>query len=739
MQGNKKRDDVLSDWRNGGEYNRFVAKRENPGYTINQKDYTFPEYLLWGASHLSSWFASAGPLNAIDSNSKIARDEARQYMCHLQRTLPDLREIALEEIMALQKQEIALDKALLEHKDAPPILKLFVELAKTPGFDIGVQEQDQDGIWQPCGMLDAVRRVLIGQDKTLDIAVFKEGKLRFNPTDHMVIGLGLSDDNSFQAGVENFLAESRAKQGTNKMEQQALKKKFASVEDSVFSISLMYAAHKQRDTVEGAGAYIDHHIKRLIVEARAELQEVEQSGVYRKQPVNIDPNTANFTSNNPPAVALLGYLAAHNQSADEEVKKAQQAVDLFASSFSNEKFKAHEANKVLNPIADRIINERQAAQEVSKKTWVERMMPAVDLALLRKMHSHARRTVGLGLRNPRKAEMTEWDWFERNTWYAINRMEELVNDIIGGYRQRLRMNDSALIRQTILTSPNQLGGKKDFLDEATKTVAIRAELNTVAGKYPELSQLGINGVGMELHTTHSVTFDQYGMPFKQEDLSFFSMIRSRKLYIEVLEVYAKHLQAQEENASKPVSSPAPATTTAAPSSNSSSSSVSAPAPQAKHTYKEVKEHLDLCKGQLAALELMFSRDDKAIEAFAKRAVYMIPGLLAVAGGVFSAKFVDTKLAKEALDAINDMFKNQWDKLGQGLASGNPALLAMVIGIGLCATGLVFGLWKGAAVAHRIEARTHNYDEGLKYFVTEMHQYLTTEQKNLPEPQSVARN
>ncbi|MBS0236635.1 MAG: hypothetical protein JSS50_04790 [Proteobacteria bacterium] len=729
---------MLEQWIDGPKYKSFINDPKNPWYRFSDDPpCNFVAYLIRGASKLNHWVANAGPPDTNDFNEKSARKEVHQYMSHLQRTLPSLREIALEEITILQTKGISISQGLLE-EHAPPILKLLVTLVDIDGFDIGVQEKDKEGIWQPCGMLDAVRRVLIGQDKTLDIGVFRERtELRFNPIDHIMIGRGWPEDMGFQQALEKSV--DGGAQEPKKMVQQSLEQKMSAT-NPTFSISLLCAAFRRPNTDAITFSYIRKHIKRLIIEAHNDLQEVERQGTYRGK--GLQTKFLDITTANPLAVTLLADL--HDQleftAQDEWIKKAIEAAATFSAQTNNNKDvsaikrAAKQAKEALNLAVERIIREQQEAQEASKKTWVGKMAPGVDVALLKAMHQKSRENsfpllLFQGFEHPERAP-TERDWFMANTKQIANLMIASFDLMTSQHTPGFDEKCVAQMRKTILMSPDQLGGKKDFLDEATKTVAIGAEISKMKSRYPD-SKVDLSAKLSEVHTSK---FDVHGMPSEDDkQCQIQTMIRSRKLYIEVLEVYAKHLQAQEENASKPVSSPAPATTTAASSSNSSSSSASAPAPQVKHTYKEVKEHLDLCKGQLAALELMSSRDDKAIEAFAKRAVYTIPGLLAVAGGVFSAKFIDTKLAKEALDAINDMFKNQWDKLGQGLASGNPALLAMVIGIGLCATGLVFGLWKGAAVAHRIEARTHNYDEGLKYFVTEMHQYLTTEQKNLPEP------
>ncbi|MBS0235998.1 MAG: hypothetical protein JSS50_01525 [Proteobacteria bacterium] len=206
------------------------------------------------------------------------------------------------------------------------------------------------------------------------------------------------------------------------------------------------------------------------------------------------------------------------------------------------------------------------------------------------------------------------------------------------------------------------------------------------------------GDGTEVPTlANAISLYNLGARLDRTDMQQYGMqniIATRVVYIETVELYAKHLKSNP-----------PAVTT-----------------EDALTYAQVKEHLNVCKAQLAALRAATAGSHiKAERAVGSAAA--IPGvLIATGGGVALA--TKEEAAKVALEALNEMAKGNLAQLGEGLAAGNPVLWALVSGMCLGAIGLVVGISTGAEAASHYNKKP----EATKYFLQKLNEIETEIEK-----------
>lgn len=158
------------------------------------------------------------------------------------------------------------------------------------------------------------------------------------------------------------------------------------------------------------------------------------------------------------------------------------------------------------------------------------------------------------------------------------------------------------------------------------------------------------------------------------------LVESKKVYISILEAYAKDLDTL-----KPAN--------------------------AQYTKEQLSSHIIECKFKLYALEAMCSRDDRVAMAIAKRTWLMLPGALIAAGGALYSSIVQDQINDFAIQALQDIGHGSFDKLWKGLADGNPVLWITVLGYFLGAAGLITGLIEGAEIA----SQYNNRHKAIEYF------------------------
>ncbi|MBS0236526.1 MAG: hypothetical protein JSS50_04230 [Proteobacteria bacterium] len=163
-----------------------------------------------------------------------------------------------------------------------------------------------------------------------------------------------------------------------------------------------------------------------------------------------------------------------------------------------------------------------------------------------------------------------------------------------------------------------------------------------------------------------------------------NIIIQHRIHIEMLEIYAKHLQNNPKFLQEP------------------------------ELNSELQAHLKDRKAKLYALEMVCTRSDTTAAAIGKRAIGFgagaLPGLITAGGSAIGLAF-DNETKKVAMEALQDLGKGLFDKFREGLVAGNPILVSLCVGLCLGA----FGAFLSAVSAAEAVAHYKHQPEAIKLF------------------------
>ncbi|MBS0236224.1 MAG: hypothetical protein JSS50_02670 [Proteobacteria bacterium] len=212
-------------------------------------------------------------------------------------------------------------------------------------------------------------------------------------------------------------------------------------------------------------------------------------------------------------------------------------------------------------------------------------------------------------------------------------------------------------------------GRVQYITEAYKVTSLQPALQKVLQKY----RMG----APEAEDLHS------NMRSAHDGNNVGDIIRAQRIYVEMLDVYAKHLRSQ-------------------------------PGPENQQKYAALQEHISDRKAKLYALEMVYTRSDTMAAAIWKRAkgasVGALPGLITTAGGAIGLA-CDDEVKKVAMEALQDVGEGLFDKFREGLVAGNPILVSLIVGLCLGALGAFIGAVSAAEAA----AHYKHQPEAIKYF------------------------